>query len=79
MQKKLMRRSIPITNRLLIEALKSEEKSRPRLFTESSFMKECYPLWLENGFGRIMLERGSISIRLHPQLGLVIQKEKEAN
>lgn len=76
MQKKLMRRSIRTGHRQLIETLKADEKNRPRLFTESSLLKECYPLWLENGAARVNLQKGNLLISLHPQLGLVIQKEK---
>jgi hypothetical protein len=79
MQKKLMRRSIRTGNRDLIAALKAEEARRPRLFTESALLKECYPLWLVDGATRLPVEKGTLSITLHPQLGLVIEKEKEAN
>jgi CRISPR-associated endonuclease/helicase Cas3 len=79
MQKKLMRRSIRTGHRQLIEALEADEKNRPRLFTESSLLKECYPLWLENGAVSLNVQKGRLLINLHPQLGLVIQKEKETN
>ena len=78
-QKKLMRRSIRTGHRELIEALKSGEENRSRLFTESSLLKECYPLWLENGAASISVKKGKLLINLHPQLGLIIKKEKEAS
>ncbi|MCL4530624.1 MAG: CRISPR-associated helicase Cas3' [Chloroflexi bacterium] len=78
-QKKLMRRNIRTGHRELIEALKAGEKNRPRLFTESSLLKECYPLWLENGAASISVQKGKLLINLHSQLGLIIKKEKEAS
>ena len=70
-----MQRSIRISHRDLIAALKAQEMQRPRLFTESSLLKECYPLWLVNGQTEIPLKKGKLSIMLHPTLGLIIQKE----
>lgn len=79
MQKKLMRRSIRTSNYLLIAALKSKKSQHPNLFTKSSLLKECYPIWLVDGVTQIPIEKGILSITLHPQLGLIIEKIKEAN
>jgi len=76
-QKNLLRRSIRTSHYQLIRALKNEKPSH--FFTESALLKECYPLWLQNGTRRIELQKGSLLITLHPQLGLVIEKEKEVN
>jgi CRISPR-associated endonuclease/helicase Cas3 len=78
-QKKLMRRSIRTSNHYLIAALKAQEAQRPPLFTKSALLKECYPLWLIQGKTQITDGKGVLSITLHPQLGLLIEKYKEAN
>lgn len=75
-QKRLMRRSIRTGNRYLIAALKAQEAQRPRLFTESSLLKECYPLWLVDGKTEIPLAKGKLSVTLHATLGLIIEKEE---
>jgi len=79
MQKKLMRRSIRTSNRYLMAVLKEQENQRPHLFTDSALLKECYPLWLIDGATQITIKKGTLSITLNPQLGLMIEKEKEVN
>ena len=74
-QKKLMRRSIRISNRQAVLALKGKKAKLPRSFSESALLKECIPLLLTNGEAVIKGEKGAILFSLHPRLGLVIRKQ----
>lgn len=76
-QKRLMRRSIRVSNRYLVQALKNSAASCPPLFRESTLLKDAYPLWLQGGSTSMPVPGGRLLIQLSPTLGLVIRKEKE--
>lgn len=64
----LLQRSIRLSNPAIIKLIKAD--AQPKLFTESSLLKRCYPLWLKNDSAQ------GIPLRLDKKLGLLIEKEK---
>ena len=76
-QLQLLRRSLRISQRYVVQALKAEKDDRPRLFTKSALLKGCFPLWLTDGQLCISLPKGILVVTLNPDLGLVIRKEGE--
>ncbi len=77
-QRKLLKRSIRISNVLAINVLERRAKSEKyltRLFIDSPLLKGYYPIWLKNGSSVFKLEKGTLRISLDEALGLVIKKE----
>jgi hypothetical protein len=56
-----------------VHALKAE--APPPLFTKSSLLKECLPLWLTDGQLRLPLKKGAMILTMDQELGLKIRKE----
>jgi len=77
MQLRMLRRSIRISHRDAVSALKCSRDVLPPLFAKSALLAECWPLWLTNGQTRLPLTRGALVLILDPKLGLVISKEKK--
>jgi len=76
-QLQMLRRSLRISNREAVQALKAERDRLPRLFTESALLKGCLPLELKDGRAVLPLTKGTLCLTLDPKLGLVIAKDKE--
>ncbi len=64
----LLQQSIRLSNPKIVNQIKAD--GQPKLFTDSSLLKRCYPLWLENG--RVQ----NLPLYLDKTLGLLIEKEK---
>ena len=75
-QLQMLRRSLRISNREAVQALKAQRDALPRLFTESALLKSCWPLWLTDRKAILPLAKGKLNLTLDPRLGLVIAKEK---
>jgi CRISPR-associated endonuclease/helicase Cas3 len=69
----LLRKQLRISNQTVVHALKSE--APPPLFTKSALLKECLPLWLNDGQLRIPLKKGATVLTMDQKLGLIIRKE----
>ena len=69
----LLRRQLRISNQAVVHALKAE--ASPPLFTKSSLLKECLPLWLTDGQLRLPLKKGAMILTMDQELGLKIRKE----
>ncbi|MCA9994333.1 MAG: CRISPR-associated helicase Cas3' [Anaerolineales bacterium] len=63
----LLQRSIRVSDPEIVKRIKAEKV--PELFSESSLLKRCYPLWLKNNSTQ------DLPLRLDKRLGLVIEKE----
>jgi CRISPR-associated endonuclease/helicase Cas3 len=74
MQLRLLRRQLRVSNYYIVEAL--GQSSLPALFTKSSRLKGCVPLWLTEGRAEFPLKKGKVVVRLDDALGLVIRHEK---
>jgi CRISPR-associated endonuclease/helicase Cas3 len=70
-QLELLRRSLRISNRYAIDALKASFASLP-LFAQSALLKECFPLWLKNGETSLRAGKRTLHLALDYGLGLVI-------
>jgi CRISPR-associated endonuclease/helicase Cas3 len=70
----LLRHSLRIDIRDLVQSFKSNRDSIPILFSRSSLLKGAYPLWLSNGKASFTTDKKVISLVLDQELGLVIQK-----
>ena len=69
----LLRRQLRISNQAVVHTLKAE--ASPPLFTKSSLLKECLPLWLTDGQLRLPLKKGAMILTMDHELGLKIRKE----
>jgi CRISPR-associated endonuclease/helicase Cas3 len=74
-QLRLLRRSLRISHREVVQAIKASRGAMPRLFTHSALLKGYAPLWLSDGQTRWPRTKGMLVLTLDPQLGLVITKE----
>lgn len=72
-QIRLLQQSMRVSQRHIVEALKREE--RPILFSESDYLRDYFPLWLEGNQARVPTRWGMYTLTLDPLLGLVIRKE----
>lgn len=72
----LLRHSLRISNRRVVEGIKSIIEKEPTIFSEIPLLKDCFPLRLTNGTGTILSNKKSIHLTLDPRLGLVVQVEK---
>ncbi|MSP12929.1 MAG: CRISPR-associated helicase Cas3' [Chloroflexi bacterium] len=77
MEINLLRRSIRLSHHQAIAALRDSRTLLPLLFTGSVLLKECVPLWLEQGQAALPIEKGMVHFRLDPRLGLVITRQGE--
>jgi CRISPR-associated endonuclease/helicase Cas3 len=74
-QLELLRRSLRISRREAVEAIRAQCRELPKLFTDSALLKECLPLWLAGGQARLPAGKHTLTIALRPRLGLVIRRE----
>jgi CRISPR-associated endonuclease/helicase Cas3 len=76
MQLFLLRKSLRISNRWAVEALKENKKEGIPGSWEVSLLKDTQPLWLENGMAEMVYHKNIIRFTLDPQVGLVITISK---
>jgi CRISPR-associated endonuclease/helicase Cas3 len=78
-QLKLLRRSIRVSNRRLVEILKNQEQENlPLEISGAPLLKDVYWLWLSEGRAIFRDHTGIIKVEIDSRLGLVIQTEKGA-
>lgn len=69
-QLKILNRQLRLSQPHIVAKLLKDAEQRPTLFTQSSLLKQCHPLWLSKG------KNEELSVELHPELGLRIIKEE---
>lgn len=67
----LLRQSVRISQPKLVEHLKALPE-HPKLFTDASLLKNCFPLWMEKRRDEFIALNTPLPMQLHPELGLVI-------
>lgn len=72
-QRALLRRNLRISNRELMAALRAERSVK--LFSESTLLKNYFPLWLSNGAQQFQVNEKTLRVTMHQELGLIIEKE----
>ncbi len=74
-QIELLRHSLKVSNRTAVEAIKAQAEAEglPALFTRSSLLKHCYPLWLVDRTWISMEDQNPVVLTLDPELGLLIE------
>lgn len=75
MELQLLRRSLRISTRPVVQALRKEMDRRPVLFTKSALLRDYCPLWLSGGQASLNTPAGNWQLVLDPALGLVTKKE----
>ncbi len=78
LQIKLLRRSIRVSNRRGVNALKSRMADLSSIFKDASLLKETVPLFLAGNKTSFPYEKGDITFMLDHKLGLVIDFQKGA-
>jgi hypothetical protein len=76
LQIKLLRRSIRVSNRRGVQALKSKMGELSPIFKDASLLKEALPLFLVENKASFPYEKGNVTFLLDPKLGLVIDFKK---
>lgn len=69
LQLRLLQHSVRLSHPGLVQALKKAD--RPKLFTESALLKQCYPLWVTERRASI----DGVQVELDHRLGVCITKE----
>lgn len=72
MQLRLLRKSVHVSNRRAVEALKEYAKTETPKGWDITLLKDCIPLWLESGKSNVILGKHAIRFSLDPQIGLAI-------
>ncbi len=70
-QLRLLERMIRVSDWEIVRLIKAADRSV--LFSKSSLLQRCYPLWLRDGTVE------GLPVRLDPQLGLVMEKSTPTN
>jgi CRISPR-associated endonuclease/helicase Cas3 len=76
MQLRLLRKSLRVSNRRAVEALKEIAGTGTPDARDSALLKDCQFLWLENGTAELTHRKDTIQLTLDPQVGLVISISK---
>jgi CRISPR-associated endonuclease/helicase Cas3 len=75
MQLRLLRRSMRVSNYVVVHALKPSAEFRPQLFAASPLLKHCFPLWLdEQGSATLVHGQQEVQVTFDPTLGLRISR-----
>jgi len=72
MQFRLLRKSVRVSNRRAVEALKEIAETGTPKARDIALLKDCQFLWLENGTAEMFHRNNTIRLTLDPQIGLVI-------
>jgi CRISPR-associated endonuclease/helicase Cas3 len=72
MQLRLLRKSVRLSNRHAVEALKENAETGTPKAQEIPLLKDCRFLWLVNGTAELVHRKNTICLALDPQIGLVI-------
>jgi CRISPR-associated endonuclease/helicase Cas3 len=72
MQFRLLRKSVHVSNRRAVEALKEYVRAGTPKGWEITLLKDSIPLWLEDGKAELVQHRNTIRVSLDPQIGLAI-------
>jgi CRISPR-associated endonuclease/helicase Cas3 len=78
LQIKLLRRSIRVSNKRGVNALKSKMVELPSIFKDASLLKEALPLFLTESKASFLFEKEIVTFLLDSKLGLVINFQKGA-
>jgi len=70
-QLELLRQSLRLSHPKLVQHFKHNPPAE-KLFTTSPLLRRCYPLWLEPDTEGFTASDTPLTVKLHPQLGLVI-------
>lgn len=73
-QKQILRRSLRVSRKTVVRALRENPPELTPLFKESALLKECVPLWLTQGQTRLTAGKKTCIIQMDSKLGLVIKK-----
>lgn len=76
-QLRLLRRGLRVSHQDAIHAIRSINEKRCRLFADSPLLKDQFMLPLENGSITLWHDSTELTLILHPQLGLVIERNKD--
>jgi CRISPR-associated endonuclease/helicase Cas3 len=76
MQLCLLRKSVRVSNRRVVEALKEYAKAGTPKGWDVTLLKDCKPLWMEDGIAELVQRKNTIRLTLDPQVGLVITISK---
>ncbi len=74
-QLELLRRSLRVSARPIVAALRHCMNQRPALFTGSALLRDCSPLWLTEGRASVASVAGKWTLTLDSDLGLLVEKE----
>jgi len=72
-QLELLRRSLRLSHRSVVEKLRSEPPEIPPGFRQADLLRNVVPLVFEEGFCELSLSKGVVHIELDRKLGLVIK------
>jgi len=76
-QLRLLRRGLRVSHQDAIQAIRSINGKRCRLFADSPLLKDQFLLPLEAGELILWHDSTELTFTLHPQLGLVIERNKD--
>lgn len=77
-QMRLLRRSLRISRRGVVQTLKTNTSHLPTLFSSSALLKEYIPLLLKHGRAELQVDKRTLAVILDPRLGLVIDQVRQA-
>ncbi|MCL4298321.1 MAG: CRISPR-associated helicase Cas3' [Anaerolineae bacterium] len=73
---KLLRRGLRLSQWHVVQYFKRTEKPKEILFKKSTLLKSVVPLWLTNGQTTLVVDNVTVTLALHPRLGLLIERSK---
>lgn len=59
----------------IVKALRMMKDEIPEVFTGSPVLRNYYPIWMKEGIAEIHTKKGEYTLRLDPELGLLIDKK----
>lgn len=71
---KLLRRGLRLSQWHIVQYFKHAEKPKEVLFKQSTLLKSVVPLWLTNGQTTLVVDNVTVTLTLHPHLGLLIER-----
>ncbi len=72
----LLRRSLRISRREVVQYFKQSDPPQEILFKKSPLLKNTYPLWLTDNQSSFTIKAVKVTLTLHHKWGLIIEKEK---
>jgi CRISPR-associated endonuclease/helicase Cas3 len=71
---KLLRRGLRLSQWHIVQHFKHAEKPKEALFKQSTLLKSVVPLWLTQGQTTLVVDNVTVTLTLHPRLGLLIER-----